>query len=43
MAVSEETIYREHPCFGPHKHNKGRIHLPVARAVISSAVFVTER
>ena len=30
MAVSEETIYREHPCFGPHKHNKGRIHLPVA-------------
>ena len=30
MAVSEETIYREHSCFGPHKHNKGRIHLPVA-------------
>lgn len=30
MAVSEETIYREHPCFGPHKNNKGRIHLPVA-------------
>ena len=30
MALDEETIYREHPCFGPHKHNKGRIHLPVA-------------
>lgn len=30
MAVSEETIYREHPCFGTHKHNKGRIHVPVA-------------
>ena len=30
MAVSEETIYREHPCFGPDKQNKGRIHLPVA-------------
>lgn len=25
-----ETISREHPCFGPHKHNKGRMHLPVA-------------
>lgn len=30
MSVGEEKIYREHPCFGPHKHNKGRIHLPVA-------------
>ncbi|MGN0739146.1 MAG: radical SAM protein [Treponema sp.] len=30
MAVSEEHIYREHPCFGVHKHNKGRIHLPVS-------------
>ena len=25
-----ETVYKEHPCFGPQKTNKGRIHLPVA-------------
>lgn len=30
MAMDKETVFREHPCFGPCKHNKGRIHLPVA-------------
>ena len=30
MAFDKETVYKEHPCFGPCKKNKGRIHLPVA-------------
>jgi nitrogen fixation protein NifB len=25
-----ENLKREHPCFGGHKNNKGRIHLPVS-------------
>ncbi len=27
---SLETVYKEHPCFGGAKTNKGRIHLPVS-------------
>ena len=30
MATSQETVFREHPCFGACKNRKGRIHLPVA-------------
>ncbi len=30
MALDRETVFKEHPCFGPCKQNKGRIHLPVA-------------
>ena len=30
MALDQKTVFREHPCFGPCKHNKGRIHLPVS-------------
>lgn len=30
MALDCETVFKEHPCFGPCKQNKGRIHLPVA-------------
>ncbi len=30
MALARETDIKEHPCFGPCKLNKGRIHLPVA-------------
>ena len=30
MSLDKETVFREHPCFGPCKHNKGRIHLPVS-------------
>ncbi|WP_029320229.1 radical SAM protein [Butyrivibrio sp. AE3004] len=30
MATDEHIILKEHPCFGPCKKNKGRIHLPVA-------------
>ena len=30
MAIDQETVFREHPCFGACKNRKGRIHLPVA-------------
>ncbi len=30
MAVNQETIFREHPCFGACKNRRGRIHLPVS-------------
>ncbi len=30
MALDRETVFKEHPCFGPCKRNKGRIHLPVS-------------
>lgn len=30
MALEKDIVFREHPCFGSCKHNKGRIHLPVA-------------
>ena len=30
MAVDQETVFREHPCFGACKNKRGRIHLPVA-------------
>ena len=30
MAINQETVFREHPCFGACKNRKGRIHLPVA-------------
>ena len=30
MSLDQEVVFREHPCFGPCKKNKGRIHLPVA-------------
>ena len=30
MPLDKELVYKEHPCFGPCKKNKGRIHLPVA-------------
>ena len=30
MATNQETVFREHPCFGACKNRKGRIHLPVA-------------
>ena len=29
-ANNYENLKREHPCFGGHKNNKGRIHLPVS-------------
>ena len=30
MAIDQENVFREHPCFGACKNRKGRIHLPVA-------------
>lgn len=30
MALDPERVFRDHPCFGPCKLNRGRIHLPVA-------------
>lgn len=30
MASDKEFVFKEHPCFGPCKRNKGRIHLPVS-------------
>ncbi len=30
MPIDQETVFREHPCFGACKNKKGRIHLPVS-------------
>ena len=43
MSTIEQKVLEQHPCFGPCKKNKGRIHLPVASGCNIECKFCDRR